>query len=695
MAIDRVFSLFKEARYEELFPEVHLLGSSIDYFIQCTTYEVLVPVEAMTEQRLDIFEDAVLKLLAIKPYTLDEMADTLCLTKDIISFIRIRLKEIGFLEDDEYTLSELGKNYVSNGATKNFDAVYRQAKMFVLKETGDILPYIHFGELEYASVKKESKSRTCVEYGTVGKPTVIEGENIFSSSREGALGGRMLKPSEVRKSLDVFNKIAANSIRFSPVGIISGYVIENSSSEDCLLHIKVAIQEGSVGDLIASDGFVANNDFIAKYIMTSRPEIIDTIKEKAISINTNLVNEFNEVFDFEKANSGRYHTLYQPIKNIKEAYETIMEEAAGSSKDEYVEEQYSQKQLVLNCYAVIEHVFFEYLQEHPIPSDKRNLLFRQETYQNQELILTLGESLGIDYIRQYDYLFKIMNKKNIQKMHSEKVPNMYIALPEVIVEAFENKQSNFRKLLTEYPGVIHTINKLHNKCKGLRHKSSAEEVNVQYVDQVYYFTTLLIEMMLPDFIFAERDDTQSMSIKSRQNSRLTVDVNLSKIFGPMYYYNIMSDTIKSEWRLIAPGKDIYPAPYEYINTLYRILQEVIFEKVFYMRKNPNLSKEDLVNKVKNRWGNELTKAFYGVNYQYIKDTLKNQNTTLGAQALVYLGFCDDGELQELKNLDFVRVITSIIENRQHGNNVALKMDKVELEKLRDEVIQVTKVIGGI
>ncbi|MFV0364730.1 MAG: hypothetical protein ACK5LL_16800 [Suipraeoptans sp.] len=694
MAIDKVYSLFEETRYEELFPEVHLLGSSVDYFVQCTTYEVLVPVQAMVEQRLDIFEDAVLKLLAFKPYTKDEMADTLCLTKDIVSFIRIRLRELGLLEKDEYTLSDLGKNYINNFNSKNSGAMYRQAKMFVLKATGEILPYIHFGELNYASIIKESNSKTVIEFGSVGRPIIIEGANLMSKNSSGGFGGKMLKPSVVRRALDTYNKIAENSIRFSVVGFVNGYSIENTSAEDCLLHVKVAIQEGSVGDLVASDGFVANNDYIAGYIKNTFPEIIDSLKEKAIKTNTQLLEEENNIFDFERANEGRYRTLYQPIQNIKDAYETLMEEESGASKDEYVEEQYSQKQLLLNCYAVIEHVLFIYLLEHPIASDKRNLLFRQDTYQNRELILTLGESIGIDYIRQYEYLFGIVNKKNIQKMHVDKVPNLYIALPEVIVEAFDNKHSDFRNFLKEYPGAMHTINKLHNKCKNLRHKSSAEEVNVQYVDQIYYFTTLLIEKMLPNFVYEEKDDTQVSSSRQRQNVRLMVDVNLSKIFGPMNYYNIMNESLKNEWRLIAPGKEVYPAPYEYVNTLYRILQEVIHERVFFMRKDSQISKEDLVKKAAGRWGKELPRGFVEVNSQYIKDTLKNQNTTLGAQALVYLGFCDD-ELLELKKMDFVNVVSMITDYRKHGNNVALKLDTTELEQLRDKVIKVTKVIGGI
>ena len=59
MALENAFSLFEDSKYEEIFPSVRILGDTVDYFVQCNTYEVLVPSHSVTEQRLDIFEDAV------------------------------------------------------------------------------------------------------------------------------------------------------------------------------------------------------------------------------------------------------------------------------------------------------------------------------------------------------------------------------------------------------------------------------------------------------------------------------------------------------------------------------------------------------------------------------------------------------------------------------------------------------------
>lgn len=64
MALENAFSLFEDSRYEELFPNVRLLGNAVDYFIQCNTYEILVPSQSAIEQ---LFIH-----LCYKPYLLNQ-----------------------------------------------------------------------------------------------------------------------------------------------------------------------------------------------------------------------------------------------------------------------------------------------------------------------------------------------------------------------------------------------------------------------------------------------------------------------------------------------------------------------------------------------------------------------------------------------------------------------------------------------
>ena len=164
---------------------------------------------------------------------------------------------------------------------------------------------------------------------------------------------------------------------------------------------------------------MANNDYLARYLKKEHPEIINEVKAQAVHVRTKGSEEENE-FDFEEANEGRYRNLYHPMYSINAAYEKITAEESDASQDEYVEEQYDQKQFLLNCYGVIEHTLFNYLQKSPLRQERLKLLYRQDTHLNQELILTLSEQLGLDYIRQYDYLFGIVSRNNITKMYNNK-----------------------------------------------------------------------------------------------------------------------------------------------------------------------------------------------------------------------------------------------------------------------------------
>ena len=110
MANLKVFSLFKTKNYAEIFPNISILGKKVDFYLECNSYDVILPVKVRGNSKLDIFEEAVLKLIAYKTTTVEDMADILCLTRDLINFITIRLQEVGLLEDNGRDLTEKEKN---------------------------------------------------------------------------------------------------------------------------------------------------------------------------------------------------------------------------------------------------------------------------------------------------------------------------------------------------------------------------------------------------------------------------------------------------------------------------------------------------------------------------------------------------------------------------------------------------------
>ena len=62
--------------------------------------------------------------------------------------------------------------------------------------------------------------------------------------------------------------------------------------------------------------------------------------------------------------------------------------------------------------------------------------------------------------------------------------------------------------------------------------------------------------------------------------------------------------------------------------------------------------------------------------------------------MVYLYYQKDNVVDELKNVNFVQIIEQLVQLRKHGNNVALSVNTQALNKIRDNMLDIVKLIGG-
>ena len=83
MAMPKVISLFRQERFEDRFPEISILGEPTNLFVECMSYDVQIPVAGAPIRSLDIFEEAVLRMVQLKGASVDGVADILCLGKEI------------------------------------------------------------------------------------------------------------------------------------------------------------------------------------------------------------------------------------------------------------------------------------------------------------------------------------------------------------------------------------------------------------------------------------------------------------------------------------------------------------------------------------------------------------------------------------------------------------------------------------
>ena len=174
--------------------------------------------------------------------------------------------------------------------------------------------------------------------------------------------------------------------------------------------------------------------------------------------------------------------------------------------------------------------------------------------------------------------------------------------------------------------------------------------------------------------------------------KLNAEVSLSKRLGALYYYNLLPETIKEEWILVSPDKVQYPGAAEYFDILYRIMQDTLYYALKDIRKNPQLCKADILSKLKAN--GVVSSCFDTVTEVFVGQILMNENGTLGANAMVYLYYQKDKLVEELMKVNFIQIIEKLVQLRKHGNNVALSVNTQSLNKIRDDMLDIVKLIGG-
>ena len=692
MVTPKVFSLFKTKSYEEIFPSVSILGRKVDFFLECNSYDVIVPVRVRGESKLDIFEEAVLKLVAFKSTSVKDMADILCLTPDLVNFIIIRLQEMDFLHENGKDLTEQGKLYLNVDAkvSDENNIEYVQAKVFVLSQTGELFPYVHKGEFVTDTIEELQGSILTVDYGTAGNSFFIKGKVLRQDKFAKKKG--MLQSSEIRNAVNRFNRLVDNNVKYDAIEYVPDWSMENTLSDNVFFHMQAVIQEGNVDEILVSDGFILNIDFVNQYIKRFYSEFIVTVKERA---TRNVVKEDSEdqKTGLQDIKSSKYREL-KKIMNRINAFPSIFteNEERVSSKDENQMMQADQKRFLLNCYSAFEWSLFYYVLQHPMNSQMRGVIENQSAYQNGRTILKMAEKIGVYFPEKYEELFCSLDRNRINRMYKFSTPELRVALSIAIITAASDENSSFRKLFGAQPGLFRVLRNLFREHGDLSHQTITLDIDVSNNKLIYDLLIDFVSFLQPDFDFKDHNSKQERTDSVSQR-RLNAEVSLSKALGTVYFYNLLPETIREEWILISPDKGQYPETAEYFDILYRIMQDTLFYALRDIRKNPRLQKKEIIAKLKQK--GISSKSFDLVYEGFISQILLNENATLGANAMVYLYYQNDDGIELLKEKKFVSLIEKLTIFRKHGNNVALSVDTKTLNELRDDMLVIAKTMGGI
>ncbi len=684
MSKPKVISVFKTDSFENRFISVPVIGQSVNLFVKCRCYELEIPVNAKAPKELNIFEETVLKMIQLKQSSITELADTLCMTKDLVNFLLIRLKDDGLLENNQ-TLSEKGKEILNLQNTIRNEVKYIQGKLFMIEKAGMILPYIHTGEFQSETVEDFDSNTITLGFGSAGNRSIVKGSWLHSRYSDKRYEST-LETRIIRKAIKTYNKLAL-ARKMIPIDLSEGYAFNSSAGELVFFHLQAAIQEGNVDEIVFSDGVVPNIDGMQDYIRSEDPKFLNLIKSKVVDMN---VTEKRKTAKYKI--SGKYYEIYQRYQNAVE--HAVQFKTGQNTLDEIKKGNEAKKQIVIDCYYMIEWGFYYYTLKYPLSEPIFKLLKTRGAAANRKTLVQFASDIGILHSEDCVNLFSHVEGKKIIGVYSYKSPKLYICLPLAIAEAKENSGSTIHKLLGKDKGFLKFIHELNNNCGDLRHNADADVKNLN-AEKILERTVKILAVLLPDLKFDDRVSSPTTH-NDISMQRLRAQVLLEKQLGSICFSS-MTLGLQNEWIKISPDKMgiQLPDPREYIEILYRILQTELEEANEELEGKSQLSKEDAVDRLKKRHnGRPVPESFTTVlNSNYLKAT-KGDKSTLGAESLVYIANVDDDQVKKLEEACFVSVLDKIMKLRGHGDMLVLNETEESLNTLRDEVIQLTKIIGG-
>ena len=244
----KIISLFKNKIYKDLFPQISIAREE-DYFLQFQSYVIYLPSLSWSKEKLNFFEIAVLKLLNLAPFALEDLADKLCLKVDFAKVICDRLIELELL-DSYNKITESGKIFLEENLnprpTKNISPYI----ILVTRDSGEIFPKLF---------PIENLSADFLQENIVAVPRNFFKLNLISQN--------IL--IDIAKN---FNRLHKNKIF-----IDENFEIPAGESTEIFLHIKIILQNSADNFFLVSDGEEAHNDFLYAYLNRHEKNIFEKL----------------------------------------------------------------------------------------------------------------------------------------------------------------------------------------------------------------------------------------------------------------------------------------------------------------------------------------------------------------------------------------------------------------------------------
>ena len=490
MAKPKVISLLHTDKMNNLFLNVPTLGRPANVFVQCTSYDLKLPLSGLEKRVLDIFEETILRMIKLKKCSISELADILCMEKDLVNFIVTRLSEKGLLKDN-YTLSEVGEKQLDEQRTLQDEVEYQTAKLFVVNGCDIVLPYIYVGNFVTEDVVDFDASSLTLGFGSIGAQKRIKGICI----REKNNGSRLsiLPQITIKNAINKYNRLAAKR-KQNKILLANDYGIESTRGEDIYFHMQTAVQMGNTEELLVSDGFVSNIDGLFEFIKSSNPDLIMRVKSKAVQMN---VIDALKQDSSENKYVGKYPEVVRYNKEMEKYIHPLTEDSRLDDIRQSAEEK---RQAIINCYSMLEWSFHYFSLRYPISDAVLQIFKTQKTYENFETIKNFSRKIGLGNIDNCINLLGNFDGNRAEMIYRDPgntIPSMQMVLPMSIVSASEYDDSELKLLISHDSRFVSFINYVGKIAADLRHDSTvkADDVNIE---EMHGHAVDIIQTILPD-----------------------------------------------------------------------------------------------------------------------------------------------------------------------------------------------------
>lgn len=702
MAQSKVLSLFGSKNINSLFEDIELLGKPKDVFYEVQSYNILVSVYQDNNEKSNIFEETILKLLSIMELSIEKISEKLCLEKAFIKYL-VESLEIKGLIDEEMKVTSSGRNLLESYNTDERKIEQRLFKIFVDFRTKQILPFIYTNieNFETESIENETKDRLEIKVGNKTDETIIKGRKIIFDG-EDVLG---IESFDIIKAIKKYNRIAEKTT-YSKINWLGSSKIEITKSDKIFLHLQIGLQNGNIDEPFISDGFVPQIKLL-----------LDTIKNSIIFKKIREQESSSTIsYSQEKIGRENQNTLSELIKDINKEINYL--QFLENNRDEIKERISREKDVVKNIFSLVEISLFTYLKENPLSNEKLNKFKENEPDVNLEILKKIALEIGLNIDEENssreESLLLSFSRLRINNVFN--TPNIKVLLPYIIIKAKYDSNNTFHKIVNENRNILKDLYCLKKMADSSGHTTKVDLLTLynQYsfdnnkfnnsmdlINNIFEKYKKFIENLLNSKMSINKENQKVIIVeKDREVSsqkKLDADIELEKNLGNLYLY-YLSNSLKDDFRMISPNKkeSELPKGNDYIITLTRIIEDFLTYLDYEKIKYSNI--EEAIQNIESFYGKKLSDSLRYTNSKRYINELKGEKSSLGAKAIVFLSSLKGDYESLLENLikeNFIELIEELIELRGHRNNIENNLKDIgEINLLRDRLFKSLKLIGG-